>query len=93
VSKFIDKNLNNFFTKKKGIYNLVNKGNASWFDIANKLKKLTQNNKTKIKKISFSNYKSKVKRPNYSFLSMNKTRKNFIVNRRYWQYELKEIIK
>lgn len=92
VSKFINKNLNNFFTKKKGIYNLVNKGNASWFDIANKLKSLTKN-KTKIKKISFSSYKSKVKRPNYSFLSMNKTRKNFIVNHRYWQYELREIIK
>ena len=93
ISKFINKNLKNFFIKKRGIYNLVNRGNASWYDIASKLKYFSKNKKTTIKKIASSKFKSIAKRPKYSCLSMVKTKKNFIVNQRYWQYELQKIIK
>lgn len=93
ISKFINMNILNFLSKKKGIYNLVNKGRASWFDIANKVNFLLKKPDVKIKKISHKNFLSNVKRPINSCLSMKKTNKVFIVNNVHWEYELKKIMR
>ena len=71
----------------------MNKGRASWFNIANKVNFLLKKPDVKIKKISHKNFLSNVKRPINSCLSMKKTSKVFIVNNVHWEYELKKIMR
>ncbi len=92
VSRFISMNIFNFLSKKKGIYNLVNKGRASWFNIAKKVNFFLKKSDVQIKKISHKKFSSNVKRPVNSCLSMKKTSKVFVVNNTHWEYELKKIM-
>lgn len=93
IAKFIDQNIDNFFTKPNGIYNLVNTGVTSWYSLAKKIIFFKKIKEQLIKKISYKNFKSNAKRPIYSILSMKKTRKNFIVKKNHWHYELKKLLK
>ena len=93
ISKFINMNILKFSSKKKGIYNLVNKGKASWYNIANKVNFYLKKPNVQIKKISHKDFSSNVKRPINSCLSMKKTSKVFVVNNTHWEYELKKIMR
>ena len=93
IAKFIDQNIDNFFTKPNGIYNLVNTGVTSWYGLAKKIIFFKKIKKQLIKKISHKNFKSNAKRPVFSTLSMKKTKKNFIVKINHWHYELNNLLK
>ena len=77
-------------SKKYGIYHFSNNGFASWYDFACAIFKKHKLN-VKIIPISSKQFKSKVKRPNYSLLNNNKIKNTFDIKTSHWQESLDKI--
>lgn len=73
-----------------GIYHLSGKGEASWYDFAVEIFKLSKTN-IKVNPISTEAYPLPAKRPKYSYLSKEKI-ESFGIKVRPWQQGLKEYL-
>lgn len=76
-----------------GIYNYSNKGEITWFDLANDIKFIYGFKDIIINPISSNDYPTKAKRPNYSVLNNYKIKKTFEIKQYDYKDRLKECIK
>ena len=95
--KKIEENIEN--ESRWGIYHMSGDMPGSWFDFANYAQKLSKLNdpnsifsKSIIESISSLEFNQKAKRPNYSFLSSDKLKKEFELNLPNWKESIKEVI-
>ena len=95
--KKIEDNIEN--ESRWGTYHMCGDKLGSWFDFANYAKKVSKLNnpdsvfsKSIIEPISSSEFNQKAKRPNYSFLSSDKLKKEFELNLPNWKESIKEVI-
>ena len=96
--KKIEENIEN--ESRWGIYHMSGDKPGSWFDFANyaqKLSKLNDSNsefsKSIIESVSSLEFNQKAKRPNYSFLSSDKLKKEFGLKLPNWEESIKQVIK
>ena len=96
--KKIEENIEN--ESRWGIYHMSGDKPGSWFDFANyaqKLSKLNGSNsefsKSIIESVSSLEFNQKAKRPNYSFLSSDKLKKEFGLKLPNWEESIKQVIK
>ena len=82
-----------------GIYHMSGDKPGSWFDFAKYAQKLSKLNdpnsifaKSIIESISSLEFNQKAKRPNYSFLSSDKLKKEFGLKLPNWKESIKEVI-
>ena len=82
-----------------GIYHFTNEGKITWYDFAREIHRicnLTQNPKLKtqnIRSILSKDYPTKAKRPQNSYLSKEKIKKEFNIDVRPWQNGLNDFLK
>lgn len=76
---------------KPGIYHYTNKGETTWFEFANAIKKIT-NSPIAIHPIPSSEFNSKAQRPRYSVLSLKEFEQTFKQNIPYWEDSLKNAL-
>ena len=76
-----------------GIYNYSNKGEVSWFDLANDIKFIYGFNNIIINSISSNNYSSKAKRPKYTLLDNSKINKTFDIKQLDYKDRLEKCLK
>ena len=95
--KKIEENIEN--ESRWGIYHMSGDKPGSWFDFANyaqKLSKLNDSNsefsKSIIESVSSLEFNQKAKRPNYSFLSSDKLKKEFGLKLPNWEESIKQVI-
>ena len=96
--KKIEANIEN--ESRWGTYHMSGDKPGSWFDFANYAQKLSKLNdpnsifsKSIIESISSIEFNQKAKRPNYSFLSSDKLKKEFGLKLPNWEESIKEVIK
>ena len=96
--KKIEDNIEN--ESRWGTYHMSGDKPGSWFDFANYAQKLSKLNdpnsifsKSIIESISSIEFNQKAKRPNYSFLSSDKLKKEFGLKLPNWEESIKEVIK
>ena len=70
------------------IYHYANAGKCSWFQFAEEIIKLSKN-ECKVIPISYLEFKSKAKRPNFSLLNTEKIQETFQLNIPHWKEALK----
>lgn len=95
--KKIEDNIEN--ESRWGTYHMSGDKPGSWFDFANYAQKLSKLNdpnsvfsKSIIESISSIEFNQKAKRPNYSFLSSDKLKKEFGLKLPNWEESIKEVI-
>ena len=95
--KKIEDNIEN--ESRWGTYHMCGDKLGSWFDFANYAQKVSKLNnpdsvfsKSIIEPISSSEFNQKAKRPNYSFLSSDKLKKEFGLKLPNWEESIKEVI-
>ena len=95
--KKIEANIEN--ESRWGTYHMSGDKPGSWFDFANYAQKLSKLNdpnsvfsKSIIESISSIEFNQKAKRPNYSFLSSDKLKKEFGLKLPNWEESIKEVI-
>mgnify|MGYP001161106146 FL=1 len=95
--KKIEDNIEN--ESRWGTYHMSGDKSGSWFDFANYAQKLSKLNdpnsvfsKSIIESISSIEFNQKAKRPNYSFLSSDKLKKEFGLKLPNWEESIKEVI-
>ena len=95
INKFLQNNMNSFFTKNNiGIYHLVNPVSLSFYQLAKIIEKIVSKKRTSIiNKIKYNDYYSIAKRPKISKLSIKKTIKYFNVPKNYLINDIKKLIK
>ena len=76
-----------------GIYNYSNRGEISWFDLANDIKLIYGFTNISINSISSKDYPTKAKRPNYSLLDNSKIKKTFDIRQLNYKDRLKKCLK
>lgn len=74
-----------------GIYHYSNKGEISWYDFAEEIKKI-KGYSTKINPIPTSSYPTPAKRPKFSLLDKSKIQETYKVDVPFWKDSLKEMI-
>ena len=96
--KKIEDNIEN--ESRWGTYHMSGDKPGSWFDFANYAQKLSKLNdpnsifsKSIIESISSIEFNQKAKRPNYSFLSSDKLKKEFGLKLPNWEESIKQVIK
>lgn len=77
--------------KQFGVYHFSNSGQASWYDFAAEILKLSDNSHIKLKRDD--SYQTKAKRPVYSVLSKKKLQENFGIVPQTWQESLAKLNK
>ncbi len=80
---------NGYFRKiDNGIYNFTNEGVCSWYDFAAAIAEFT-NSSCKVLPCHSDEYKSKVKRPNYSVLDKSKIKQRLQIEIPHWRESLR----
>jgi len=92
IIHILDEYLNNVDFDKYGIYHFSNEGVCSWYDFAQMIKKLINNDTCKIIPCHTNEFPSNVKRPNYSVLDKTKIKNTFNIEIPYWYDSLKTCI-
>ncbi len=92
VSHFNKKNFSN------EIFHWCNSGVTNWYDFAKTIVDLgfeygLLTNRVDVLPINSQQYKSKAKRPKFSLLDCEKTRKLLKIDQRYWKNSLRDVIK
>jgi len=80
-------------SKKGRLYHYSNQGEISWFEFANEIIKFGKQVNCKVLPILSKDYKTKVKRPQYSVLDKSKIKKDFNLEIPNWKDSLKNCIK
>ena len=101
ISQVIRKIIDSTFHKEtmdiSRVLNISPNGECSWFDIAQEILLHTQKfpnlyNLKSVKPVSSSEFPSKAKRPNYSYLSCEKLDDQIKINRMHWKVYLNEFL-
>ncbi len=101
ISQVIRKIIDSTFHKEtmdiSRVLNISPNGECSWFDIAQEILSHTQKfpnlyNLKSVKPVSSSEFPSKAKRPNYSYLNCEKLDDQIKINRMHWKVYLNEFL-